>query len=70
MPDSESLNGSVAIYYSAMGEREKAQAALQRALAGKQRGTPVMIKAAAGGGGKGMQLVRRPEQVAEALRAG
>lgn len=35
---------------------------------GNEVGWPVLIKAAAGGGGKGMQLVRDPKQVPEALR--
>jgi acetyl-CoA carboxylase biotin carboxylase subunit len=36
--------------------------------AAKQIGYPVMIKAAAGGGGKGMRLVETPEQLASAFR--
>lgn len=41
--------------------------ALQQAAG--QIGFPLMVKAAAGGGGKGMRLVRRPAQLAEALAA-
>src|SRR4029450_11059550 len=36
--------------------------------AAEKSGLPVMIKAAAGGGGKGMRLVERSEQLASALR--
>lgn len=36
---------------------------------GEEVGWPVLIKAAAGGGGKGMQLVHKPQQVAEAYRS-
>src|ERR687891_1293392 len=39
-----------------------------RALA-REIGYPVMLKAAMGGGGKGMRLVRRQAELAEALRA-
>ena len=35
----------------------------------EEMGYPVMLKAAAGGGGKGMREVHRPEDLAEALRA-
>ncbi|MDG1482240.1 MAG: acetyl-CoA carboxylase biotin carboxylase subunit [Myxococcota bacterium] len=35
----------------------------------EEMGYPVMLKAAAGGGGKGMREVLRPEDLAEALRA-
>jgi acetyl-CoA carboxylase biotin carboxylase subunit len=37
--------------------------------AARDIGYPVMLKAAMGGGGKGMRLVRREEDLAEALRA-
>ena len=39
------------------------------ARAARDIGYPVMLKAAMGGGGKGMRLVRRAEDLAEALRA-
>ena len=35
--------------------------------AAKKIGYPVLIKAAAGGGGKGMRLVEKPEQLARPL---
>ncbi|HET6922561.1 MAG TPA: biotin carboxylase N-terminal domain-containing protein [Anaeromyxobacteraceae bacterium] len=40
------------------------------ARAAEEIGWPVMLKAAAGGGGKGMRLVRRAEDLAEAARRG
>ncbi|HYQ81920.1 MAG TPA: biotin carboxylase N-terminal domain-containing protein, partial [Anaeromyxobacteraceae bacterium] len=40
------------------------------AAAAARIGYPVMLKAAAGGGGKGMRLVRRPEDLPEAARRG
>jgi acetyl-CoA carboxylase, biotin carboxylase subunit len=43
---------------------------LQRALAGADSiGYPVMVKAAAGGGGKGMRVVAKPDALAGALEA-
>ncbi len=46
---------------------EQSDAALAREAAAV--GFPVMVKAAAGGGGKGMRLVADPSRLAEALRA-
>ncbi len=46
---------------------EQSDAALARAAAAV--GFPIMVKAAAGGGGKGMRLVAEPARLAEALRA-
>jgi geranyl-CoA carboxylase alpha subunit len=47
--------------------REQSDAALTRAAAAV--GFPIMVKAAAGGGGKGMRLVAEPLLLPEALRA-
>ncbi|MCS7219757.1 MAG: acetyl-CoA carboxylase biotin carboxylase subunit [Anaerolineae bacterium] len=41
----------------------------QATEAARELGYPVMVKAAAGGGGKGMRLVRRPEDLPAALGA-
>jgi acetyl-CoA/propionyl-CoA carboxylase biotin carboxyl carrier protein len=38
-------------------------------LAGTDIGFPLLVKAVAGGGGKGMRVVRRPDDLAEALAA-
>src|SRR5208282_1357553 len=46
---------------------EQSDAALTRQAA--TIGFPVMVKAASGGGGKGMRLVTEPARLADALRA-
>jgi 3-methylcrotonyl-CoA carboxylase alpha subunit len=39
------------------------------ATEGRRIGFPLLVKAAAGGGGKGMRVVERPDDLAEAIRA-
>ena len=51
------------------GYHGKAQGAKRLAQAAEEIGYPIMIKPAAGGGGKGMRRVDRPGQLAEALAA-
>ena len=46
------------------GEISSTAAALDRA---KEIGYPIMLKASAGGGGKGMRVVRGPDQMEEAF---
>src|SRR5574342_139301 len=62
------LQGSEVPLVPGMVEAEADPARLQAAAA--RLGYPVVLKAAAGGGGKGMRLVRRPEELAEAARRG
>ena len=45
------------------------ESAAEAETAASRIGYPVMLKAAAGGGGKGMRLVERPQDLAEALEA-
>jgi len=52
------------------GTVEPAADAERLAAAARGLGYPVMVKAAAGGGGKGMRRVERPEDLAEAARQG
>jgi acetyl-CoA carboxylase biotin carboxylase subunit len=40
------------------------------AAAAEEMGYPILLKAAAGGGGKGMRIVRGPDELAEAARRG
>jgi len=50
------------------GTEEPVASDAEAARAAEQIGYPVMIKAAMGGGGKGMRLVRAPAELAAALR--
>src|SRR5436190_1425732 len=69
---------TVAVYSEADREARHVQmadeayaigSAAEAARAAREIGYPVMLKAAMGGGGKGMRLVRRAEDLPEALRA-
>jgi 3-methylcrotonyl-CoA carboxylase alpha subunit len=51
------------------GYHEADQSEERLATAAEELGFPVLLKAVAGGGGKGMRLVRRREEFAEALAA-
>jgi acetyl-CoA carboxylase biotin carboxylase subunit len=51
------------------GTLEPVASDAEAARAAAELGYPVMIKAALGGGGKGMRLVRGPDELAAALRA-
>ncbi|HEY6104737.1 MAG TPA: biotin carboxylase N-terminal domain-containing protein, partial [Anaeromyxobacteraceae bacterium] len=62
------LQGSGVPVVPGMTDPEADPARLARVA--EEIGWPVMLKAAAGGGGKGMRLVRRPEDLAEAARRG
>jgi acetyl-CoA carboxylase biotin carboxylase subunit len=62
------LQGSGVPVIPGMTDPEPDPARLARAA--EALGWPVMLKAAAGGGGKGMRLVRRPADLEEAARRG
>src|SRR5262249_56925926 len=51
------------------GQLDAVASGADAARAAREIGYPVMLKAAMGGGGKGMRLVRRAEELPEALRA-
>jgi acetyl-CoA carboxylase biotin carboxylase subunit len=51
------------------GTLEPIRADAEAAALARELGYPVMLKAAMGGGGKGMRLVRREAELADALRA-
>jgi acetyl-CoA carboxylase, biotin carboxylase subunit len=51
------------------GTTENVRDAAHAALAASRLGYPVLVKAAAGGGGKGMRLVRQPDELAGSLDA-
>jgi len=51
------------------GLADPARDAAEAASAAEEIGFPVLLKAAAGGGGKGMRVVREPEELARAFEA-
>ncbi len=51
------------------GIMEKIKDAAQLKKTGQDIGFPIMVKASAGGGGKGMRLVHKPEELDEAVKA-